>query len=182
MDALQVLTDLKEDMISVSTMRAIPDWYDTGGANTLNLDNRGCMGAAASFGLGLALSQPQRRIMVLDGDGSLLMQLGGLVSIAGIAPPNFYHFVLVNGVYETSGAQPIPNVDTLDFRAIAMGAGYRQTYAFDDLAAMRERLPAIFQEQGPLLITLKIEPDEVQKPIPGGRPDPAGYLRSQLVG
>ncbi len=122
-------------------------------------------------------------MFVLDGDGSLLMQLGGLASIAGAAPPNFYHFVLVNGVYETSGYQPIPGAEKVDFAAIALGAGYQAAYDFDDIAVLRERLPAILGEAGPVLVALRVDPEEDRKGLPADRPtDPAGDLRTQLVG
>ncbi|HLF71090.1 MAG TPA: thiamine pyrophosphate-dependent enzyme [Dehalococcoidia bacterium] len=142
-EALEVLAGAKGEGVSVATMRAIADWHALGGAPDLSLDNRGCMGAAASLGLGIALARPERRVIVIDGDGSLLMQLGGLASVAGAAPANFYHFVLVNGVYETSGQQPIPAADVIDFAAMALGAGYQDAFEFDDAAVLRERLPSI---------------------------------------
>src|ERR1043165_5070326 len=131
-EALELLAAAKGDGISVATMRSIPDWYTLGAAPERHLDNIGCMGGAAALGFGLALAQPQRRVVVIDGDGSLLMQLGGLASIADAAPANFYHFVLVNRIYETSGHQPIPAAEVADFAAIALGAGYRKAFQFED--------------------------------------------------
>ncbi|HWO74007.1 MAG TPA: thiamine pyrophosphate-dependent enzyme [Dehalococcoidia bacterium] len=180
---LEVLAAAKGDAVSIATMRAIPDWYAAGGAPALNLDNRGCMGAAAALGLGIALARPERKVFVIDGDGSLLMQLGGLATIAGSGARNFYHFVLVNGVYETSGHQPIPAADKVDFAAMALGAGYAAAYEFDDLGVFRERLPGVLAQEGPVMVALKVEPDEERKPLPENRPkDPAGHLRAQLVG
>jgi phosphonopyruvate decarboxylase len=182
-EALELLAAQKSNGVSVATMRAIPDWYETGAAPGLNLDNRGCMGAAAAFGLGLALAQPERPVFVLDGDGSLLMQLGSLASIAGAAPANFYHFVLVNGVYETSGYQPTPASERIDFAKMALGAGYQAAYEFDDIAVLRERLPAVLEQAGPVLVALRVDAEQERKDFPGNRPaDPAGALRSQLVG
>jgi sulfopyruvate decarboxylase subunit beta len=182
-EALELLAQLKGDGISVATMRAVPDWYRLGAAPEMHLDNIGCMGGAAPTALGIALAQPGRRVMVIDGDGSLLMQLGTLASIAGAAPPNFYHFVLVNGVYETSGHQPIPAADTADFPALAMAAGYREAFAFDDIGVLRERLPSILDRPGPILIALDIEPSDERLPRPAAWPDdPAGALRAGLTG
>jgi phosphonopyruvate decarboxylase len=182
-EALELLAAQKGNGVSVATMRAIPDWYETGAAPQLNLDNRGCMGAAAAFGLGIALAQPERPVFVLDGDGSLLMQLGALASIAGAAPANFYHFVMVNGVYETSGYQPIPGAERIDFAAMALGAGYQAAYEFDDIAVLRERLPAVLQQAGPVMVALRVDAEQDRKDLPSGRPaDQAGHLRSQLVG
>jgi sulfopyruvate decarboxylase subunit beta len=182
-EALEILAAVKDEGVSVATMRAIPDWYAVGGAPDLNLDNRGCMGAAAALGLGIALAQPQRRVMVIDGDGSLLMQLGGLATIAGSGAANFYHVVLVNGVYETSGFQPIPAADKVDFPAMALGAGYEHAYEFGDPAVLRERLASVLDRPGPALIAIRVGPDELRKDLPQDRPiDPAGVLRDRLLG
>ena len=67
------------------------------------------MGGHAGFGLGVALAQPNRRVVLLDSEGDILMSLGMLATIAEQAPANFYHFVLDNEVYATTGGQPVPN-------------------------------------------------------------------------
>jgi thiamine pyrophosphate-dependent acetolactate synthase large subunit-like protein len=182
-DAIELLAAAKGSGVSVATMRAIPDWYTAGGGPDRHLDNIGCMGGAAPLALGIALAQPGRRVMVVDGDGSLLMQLGVLASVAGAAPANFYHFVLVNRIYETSGHQAIPAADRVDFAALALGAGYPAAFNFDDPAVLRERLPGILDHPGPVLVALEVDPEDERLPTPSTRPhDPAGYLRAQLVG
>ena len=183
-EALSILAEHKgDDGISVATMRAIPDWYATGKAPGRHLDNRGFMGGASSFALGLAIAQPARRVMVIDGDGSLLMQLGSLASIAEAAPQNLYHVVLVNGVYETSGHQKTPAAGKLSYAALARAAGYTDAFEFDDPAVLAERLPAVMCTPGPVLLALHVEAEDVRQAFPEGRPeDPAGHLRSQLVG
>ena len=182
-EALSILAEHKgDDGISIATMRAIPDWYATGQAPERHLDNRGFMGGASAFALGLALAQPQRRVIVIDGDGSLLMQLGSLASIAEAAPANLYHVVLVNGVYETSGHQKTPGAGKLSYAALAKAAGYMDAFEFDDLAVLAERLPAVMGTTGPVLLALQVDSEDVRQALPDGRPsDPAGYLRAQLV-
>ena len=183
-EAIEILAAAKGEAVSVATMRAIADWYQTDGAAERHIDCVGCMGAAAPLGLGLALAQPDRRIMVIDGDGSLLMQLGVLATIAGAAPQNLYHIVLVNRVYETSGNQPIPGSDGVDFPGLANAAGYRNTASFSDPAVLAERLPGIFEQPGPTLIAIETDPEQTGTPGSAvARPaDPAGHLRGQLVG
>ena len=182
-EALEILAASKGDGISVATMRAVPDWYAIGAAPEMHLDNIGCMGGAAPTALGIAIAQPRRQVMVIDGDGSLLMQLGVLASVAEAAPENFYHFVLVNGVYETSGQQPTPGADTVDYPALALAAGYKAAFYFDDLAVLRERLPGVLSQPGPVFIALKIDPSDERLPRPSAWPaDPAGALRQALVG
>jgi thiamine pyrophosphate-dependent acetolactate synthase large subunit-like protein len=182
-EALSILAEYKgDDGISVATMRAIPDWYALGKAPERHLDNRGFMGGASSQALGLAIAQPHRRILLIDGDGSLLMQLGSLASIAEASPPNFYHVVLVNGVYETSGNQKTPAAGNLSYAGLARAAGYKDAFEFDDPAVLAERLPAVMASPGPVLVAIHVQAEEGRDALPGGRPaDPAGYLRAQLV-
>jgi sulfopyruvate decarboxylase subunit beta len=89
----------------------------------LNLYTSGAMGQCSSWGLGFALGMPDRKIIVLDGDGSLLMNLGSLVTIANAAPRNLYHFVCENGCYEANGSHPIPGQGRIVF--CGAGAGCR---------------------------------------------------------
>ena len=112
------------------------------------------MGGASSLGLGIALARPDRRVLVLDCDGSLLMQLGSLATIAGAAPRNLVHFLFKNGVYHTSGAQGIPGGLSVDFATMARGAGYRLTAVIDDLADFTRRLPDLLRAEGPVFVEL----------------------------
>src|SRR5438045_3538161 len=122
-EAVEALVDARGDAISLVTMQAGKPWAESGGSEGLNLNVVGCMGSASTWGLGIALAQPDKKVMVLDGDGSLLMQLGSLVTIAAQAPPKFYHFVIENGAYGTSGNQPMPG-HVHDFCGLARSAGY----------------------------------------------------------
>jgi phosphonopyruvate decarboxylase len=81
------------------------------------------MGLGQSFGLGLALAQPQRRVLVLEGDGGVLMSLGAIASAAEQAPPNLKHFVFTNRSFGATGNQPLPNAKRLDFMAAARALG-----------------------------------------------------------
>lgn len=83
----------------------------------------GSMGCASSFGLGLAIAQPRRRVIVLDGDGAALMRLGALTAIGREAPANLVHIVFANGLHESTGGQAIAQPDC-DFAAIAAALGY----------------------------------------------------------
>jgi phosphonopyruvate decarboxylase len=91
---------------------------------------------------------------VLDGDGSLLMQLGSLATNAGAAPRNFVHFLFKNGVYHTSGAQGIPGGLSVDFVMMARGAGYRLVTMIDDLDELKRRLPELLKAEGPVFAEL----------------------------
>lgn len=82
------------------------------------------MGTAPALALGLALARPDRRVVLLNGDGDLAMNLGVLVTIAGAAPRNLRLAIFTNARYETGGGQPLPGGDRLSFAAIATGAGW----------------------------------------------------------
>jgi phosphonopyruvate decarboxylase len=163
-DAIATLVANKGDAITITTEQAIGAWRAAVAEppNEIpdHLDIVGCMGSASTIGLGLALAQPQRRVIVVDGDGSLLMQLGSLVTIAGAAPPNFLHVVFENGVYETSGSQPLPTEGRFDFRDMAQAAGYSHAVRFDDAATFATALPGLLAQRGPVFIAVRTEPED----------------------
>jgi sulfopyruvate decarboxylase subunit beta len=167
---LQVIAELRGDAICVPTMTTAPAWR-TLAPDDLSVTCVGFMGGASSLGLGLALARPERRVIVFDGDGSLLMQLGTLATIAGAAPRNLVHLVFKNGVYHTSGAQAIPGALTVDFAMMARAAGYRDALAITDLGEFRRRLPGILAADGPILVELHTGlADKTPMNSPGGPP------------
>jgi thiamine pyrophosphate-dependent acetolactate synthase large subunit-like protein len=152
------------DAITVVTEQAIGAWRAAVAepANQIpdHLDIVGCMGSASTIALGIALAQPRRKVIVVDGDGSLLMQLGSLVTIAGAAPANFFHFVFENGVYETSGSQPLPAEGRFDLTQMAAAAGYADAVQFDDAVAFTRALPGLLREHGPLFVSVRTDPED----------------------
>ena len=136
------------------------DWIDIR-PSPLNYLSHGAMGLASSHALGLALGRPDKRVIVLDGDGSLLMNLGSLVTIGEAAPPNLYHFVCENGTYEANGGYPIPAKGVVNFAGMAKSAGYREVHEFSDLAALEAALPALLKAKGPVFVTLKVVPGKL---------------------
>jgi len=133
------------------------DWIDIR-PSALNYLAHGAMGLASSHALGLALGRPDKRVIVLDGDGSLLMNIGTLVSAAEAAPKNLFHFVCENGTYEANGGHPIPGRGKVSFAGLARSAGYKSVYEFSDLKIFEQQVGAILSEQGPVFIDLKVEP------------------------
>jgi len=152
-DILRAIAAARGNAICVPTMTTSPAWR-TLAPDDLSIGCVGFMGGASSLGLGLALAMPERRVVVFDGDGSLLMQLGSLATIAGAAPRNLTHLIFKNGVYHTSGAQEIPGGLNVDFVQMAKGAGYRKAYAVTEFDDFKRRLPAILGDEGPVLVEL----------------------------
>lgn len=115
----------------------------------------GSMGCAAGFGLGIARAQPERPVIVLDGDGALLMKLGSLATIGALGPANLHHIVLDNGAHESTGGQPTPS-PAVDFALMALAAGYRSAATVSDpkeLLAAAERQLGV---PGPTLLRVMI--------------------------
>ena len=82
------------------------------------------MGGHAGFGLGLALARPERKLVLFDSEGDILMSRGMLATIAEQAPANFYHFLLDNECYATTGGQPVPNAKNVAYDKLALASGY----------------------------------------------------------
>ncbi len=166
MNRVAVMQALKKritDEIVVSTYSCALDWIAQG-ERELNYFSHGAMGLASSHGLGLALARPERKVVVLDGDGSLLMNLGTLVSIAGQAPENLVLLCFQNDAYEANGGHPIPQAQTVDFPGIARSAGIANSSSIQDIAEFERLLPEILKAAGPTFVTLHIE----QGPARGG--------------
>lgn len=161
-ECLKILARHRTNEIVVSAMKACREWpYFS--PSDLNCPFLGAMGAASSVGLGLALAMPERKVIILDADGSLLMNLMSLVTIATAVPSNLIHFVFDNEIYEFSGGQPRPGGKALSFAAIAKGAGIEKAYAFDDISDFETEVPRILQEEGPVFVALKVVAGE---PVP----------------
>ena len=157
--ALKILKNIIKDDIVVSVYQTCFDWMAIN-PRDLNYVSTGAMGQASSHGLGLALTATQKRVFVFDGDGSLLMNLGSLVTIGHNAPQNFYHFVFVNGEYEVNGKHPTPGADKIDFAAMAKACGYQDSISFSSLVDFRDNIDDFLSGPGPLLIALDVEAGE----------------------
>lgn len=159
---LRALTAVRGDAIIVTRYSAAFN-LDRIDPSPLNFTAVGAMGQGSSNALGLALGMPGHTIICLDGDGSLLMNLGTLVTIANVAPKNLYHFVVENGVYEVNGKHPIPGQGKVSFAGFARAAGYAHVFEFDDIATFTSKIAGVLTLAGPVFVTLKLVPGEVQE-------------------
>ena len=116
------------------------------------------MGSAPSMGLGLALAQPNRRVIVCNGDGSMLMNLGSLVSIVNARATNLVVIVFVNGTYEVTGSQPVPGTGVVDYAALARAAGFESVHAYASIDAWRSDVRRVLATTGPTFVALGVEP------------------------
>jgi thiamine pyrophosphate-dependent acetolactate synthase large subunit-like protein len=126
----------------------------------------GSMGLAFPIALGVALAQPRRGVIALEGDGSLLMSLGCLATIATVAPRNLTVIVWDNGIYQITGKQPTATSHATDIVAVARGAGITNSTWVRDEAHFEELLGRGFDAGGPVLLAAKIDdrPGDIQPP------------------
>jgi phosphonopyruvate decarboxylase len=155
-ESLRVLHAARRDEIVVTSMGTAREWmtFEQHPLDFVLVPSS--MGQASAFGLGLALACPERRVIVCNGDGSTLMNLGSLVSICTEAPANLTLLIYDNGVYEVTGAQPTPgsadarrSSKPVDFAAIARASGFESVFEFRELDAWKAGVPSVIDATGP---------------------------------
>jgi thiamine pyrophosphate-dependent acetolactate synthase large subunit-like protein len=127
------------------------------GQRTQNFYMLGSMGLAVPIALGVALAQPQRRVFALEGDGSILMQLGSLATVAARAQKNLAIVIMDNGTYQITGGQQTLTEQGADIVAIARGAGLAQSAWAADEGGFEELIDLALREDGPWLIGCRID-------------------------
>ncbi|HCE76619.1 MAG TPA: hypothetical protein DEP04_08330 [Dehalococcoidia bacterium] len=155
-------------------------WADVTTKQSRDISMGGAMGQSTAAVFGLALGLPDQKVVHFDTEGALLMNLGVLASIAGKKPKNFVHFLLDNGCYATTGGQPVPNSEEIDYSVIAAGSGYAATYNFDDLEELSTSLEEIMSQEGPIFVAIKV-PAEVENLPIGMRERRATRSRAQTI-
>ncbi|HLJ58756.1 MAG TPA: thiamine pyrophosphate-dependent enzyme [bacterium] len=157
LDAIRRIVPLLADAAVVSNLgRNTYDLYEAAD-RAENFYMWGAMGSTSSVGFGLALAQPTRPVLVLDGDGSMLMSLGTLTTIAAHRPPKLVLVVFDNGTYETTGGQATHTTRGADLEAIARGAGIVHTLTAADLDTFASAVARALREPGPWFILAKVE-------------------------
>lgn len=115
------------------------------------------MGGAAGLGLGLAMGCPDRKVVVVDGDASLLLELGSLVTVAQACPKNYLHVVIHNGTQFTGLANLHAPAKDFDFKEAARNAGYRHVFSFKDQGLWAQQFCAIDELEGPVFVALSVQ-------------------------
>jgi len=177
---LEPLARRRTDEVVVATMSVVRPWgrYSDHDLDFASADS--AMGHTADLALGIAMAQPWRTVICLNGDGSMLMSLGTLVTIIESGVANLILFVAVNGTYEITGNQPIPAADRVDFAAIARGAGFHRVFEFDDAEAYERELDGILSEPGPTFVCVHGEAG-TEGPIGRKPQEHARYLQVSLA-
>lgn len=168
--ALRVLHGLRTDRdVVIPTMSSAREWMKLGSHPLDFIYAPSAMGQAPSLGLGVAMGRPDYRVIVCNGDGCLLMNLGCLVTIATAAPKNYVLLSFDNGVYEVTGSQLTAAsrdakhpAGAIDYCGLARSCGFREVHAFDNLASWTTAAADVCGRSGPVFVSLKVHP------IPGG--------------
>ena len=157
-EALQVLIDLRQDDQIVVTNQGSARIWPKLSRNALDFHyNPSTMGGAIPLAAGLAMAQPRRHVLVVSGDGALLMNLGSLVTVIGSGVTNLTVVVLDNRLYEVTGGQKTPAAGTaVDLAGMARAAGFPSVEAFDDLVDWQSRATNALLLQGPRFISLRV--------------------------
>lgn len=180
---LEKLHSLRRDEIVVTTMSVADPWARLSDGPLDFALVQSSMGQAPPFALGLALARPERRVLVLNGDGSTLMCLGTLVTIAHNPPENFTMVIVENGTYEVTGNQPIPGAGLVDFELLARGAGLTHVHTIETDAHFDACLPLHFMGAGPRIFIWKVRSAEEPVPVPRAYiRERARQLRQALLG
>ncbi len=179
-DVFEAFQPYRGDAIVIPSGTAGRHWNDVSTNFKRDIGLGGAMGQTASAAFGLALGLPDEKIVLFDAEGALLMNLGVLATIAGKKPKNFFHFLLDNECYATTGGQPVPNSSEIDYATLANSAGYVSTYHFDDLEDFRISVGEILNEEGPVFVSVKIVPEIENLPM-GLRERRPGRSRAEAI-
>jgi thiamine pyrophosphate-dependent acetolactate synthase large subunit-like protein len=168
-EALEVLAAHRGDRIVITTMGSVGIWPQLSDTPLDFAYMPSAMGHGPDLALGLALAQPERGVIVLNGDGCTLMNLGSLVTLASY-PASLFLLIVDNGIYEVTGGQPRAGAGHTDFAGLARAAGIKRIYQFDMLESWRAGAVEALTGTGPVVIWLKVEGKLGQKTPKAPRP------------
>jgi thiamine pyrophosphate-dependent acetolactate synthase large subunit-like protein len=168
-EALEVLAAHRGRHVVLTTMTAVGLWPQLSDTPLDFAYLPSAMGQGPALALGLALARPGLGVVVVNGEGSMLMSLGSLVTLAH-HPADVFVLILDNGLYEVTGGQTTAGTGHTDFAALARGAGIRRVYAFETRDAWRAGAAEALTGPGPVVVWLKVEGRLGQKTPAAPRP------------
>jgi thiamine pyrophosphate-dependent acetolactate synthase large subunit-like protein len=174
---MRALVAERGDLLVVSGLGSTTYDLAAAGDHPLNFYLWGAMGGAAMIGLGLALAQPARRVLVATGDGEMLMGLGSLATIAVQRPKNLAVVVIDNERYAETGLQETHTSHGCDLPAMAAAAGFDSVHAVRNEAELAALLPLLRRAPGPLFAAIKVTPDRPPFVLPS---NDGVYIKNRL--
>ena len=182
MEATKAINYHRKDSLVVATSSALREWHVVSQRRNLDVDLTDCMDRAPAVGLGLALAQPNRKVLVLDCDATLRTDLSALATVGQSESENLVHFVFDDANRSSTGGLPIHGADKVNLLAMADAAGYAKSYQFDALEELLIGLEEVMEQPGPVFVLVKVFRDGEQLPFPE-RPMAEGWgaVRQTLV-
>lgn len=177
---LEPLARHRSTEVVVTTMSTVRPWGLLSKSDLDFASADSAMGHAADLALGIALARPERRVICLNGDGSMLMSLGTLATVVESAARNYILIVSDNGEYEITGHQAIAAATHIDFAAVAEAVGFRNVFAFEDAREWAALVPEVLSVPGPTFVHAQVEPGN-QGPIGRTPREPARYLQHSIA-
>jgi thiamine pyrophosphate-dependent acetolactate synthase large subunit-like protein len=175
--AIRILLEKRDDLLLVTGLGSTSWDAASVGDDNRNFYLWGAMGAAAMVGLGLAIAQPRRRVLVVTGDGEMLMGLGSLATIGLQRPPNLAIAVFDNGHYGETGMQPSHTATAVELVAVAAGCGIKETFDISDELGLREFAGRVRKSATTLFARIAIAADEPPRVLP---PRDGVYLKNRF--
>jgi thiamine pyrophosphate-dependent acetolactate synthase large subunit-like protein len=165
-DVVNELLRDRGDILVIAGLGA-PNWdVSAAGDHANNFPLWGAMGAASMMGLGLALAQPKRKVLVITGDGEMLMSIGSLATIAVEKPANLTIAVLDNERFGETGMQKTHTASGVDLAGIALAAGIRTSQTVRTMEQVSEIRELVHQGKGPVFALVKINPEALVFTLP----------------
>ena len=165
----EVVRDLlkgRKDLLVVAGLGSTAWDITAAGDHDLSFPLWGAMGQAAMLGLGLALAQPKRRVLVITGDGEMLMGLGSLATIGAQQPKNLSVVVIDNERYGETGMQETHTARGVDLAAVALGCGFKFAEVVAGKAEVRSLAAAVHKAPGPLFAQVKVIAEKIPLVLP----------------
>ena len=176
-DVVQTILEERGDALVIGGLGS-PAW-DCAAVENNPLDFLlwGAMGNTAAIGLGLAQAQPERRVLVITGDGDMAMGLGSLAAIGSAGPENLAIIVLDNERYGETGMQPSHTAQHLDLAGVAESCGFPETHTVRDQSGLEAVLPIIHAAPGPIAVIIKVRAEDLPRVLP---PRDGAFLKDRF--
>ena len=153
-EALKAISLSRRDGVVVSTSEALRIWPSVSTRRDLDVDLHDCVDKACLVGLGVALAQQNRKVLILDCDTALRASVGSLITIGAASPKNLVHFLFEDGPTR-------PGSRHIDYQAHSRLGGYARTFGFNNLEDLVISLEDVIEETGPTFVTLKVDSEPV---------------------
>lgn len=155
--AVAALTEILDDAVVVTGLGNVALDLFVAAERPLNFYTSGAMGTAISIAFGLAVAQPNRRVICLEGEGSLLMNLGCLATIGKYQPSNLTCLIFDNELYQITGGQPTHTGSSTDLAAVARGCGVEQAAVVSSVIELQGELARTVDRSGPHIVVAKVD-------------------------